>query len=176
MSKTCPICKHPEPYHSERCPSHPETASIHPTAVVGGPPQWRNKEINFPVDIHPTATVGPLTQIDAGSERATIVGRNTQVMGMVHIGHGVQIGRGCDIASGTVIAGEVTIGNFVRIGVGAVISPYVTISDAARIGAGAVVVNDVRSGFVVVGNPARELRQLNEEELAWVLEGFTACE
>jgi UDP-2-acetamido-3-amino-2,3-dideoxy-glucuronate N-acetyltransferase len=41
------------------------------------------------------------------------------------------------------------------IGAGAVILPGVTIGEGAMIGAGAVVTEDVRSGTIVVGNPAR---------------------
>lgn len=142
---------------------------IHETAVIGGPAQWRGHTTVFPVDIHPTATVGPLTQIDAGCERPTIIGAYTQVMGHVHVGHGVQIGRGCDIASGTVIAGEATLQDFIRVGIGALISPFVTIGDGARIGAGAVVVEDVPAGEVWVGNPAHKLRVLNSRELLWMM-------
>ena len=160
-----------------RCQSRkPAVSNIHSTAVIGGKPQWRgHTDAKFPVEIDPTATVGPLTQIDAGCERPTRVGANTMIQGLVHIGHGVQIGAGCDIASGTVISGEATIGDHVRVGVNATISPYVRIAGGARIGAGAVVVKHVPGHTVVVGNPARPLRKLNAAELAWIEERRTEC-
>lgn len=153
-------------------------ARIHPTALIGKPAQWRGREAEatkYPVEIHDTASVGAYTCIDAGCERPTKVGRDTIIQKQVHCGHGVQIGRGCDIASGTVIAGEVTIGDFVRIGIGALISPYVTIGDSARVGAGAVVIKDVESGSVVAGNPAKHLRWLNDDERAYALQLMLAC-
>lgn len=41
------------------------------------------------------------------------------------------------------------------IGAGAVILKNVTIGDNAKIGANAVIINDIPSGGVAVGNPAR---------------------
>jgi acetyltransferase-like isoleucine patch superfamily enzyme len=57
-----------------------------------------------------------------------------------------------------------TIRRGARVGGGAVLCPGVEIGEDAFVGAGAVVVKDVRPGVVVVGNPARELREVPEEE------------
>ena len=56
--------------------------------------------------------------------------------------------------------GEVKIGNNVFIGVNAVILRNVTIGDNSVIGAGAIVSKDVPSCSVVVGNPARVIKEL----------------
>ncbi len=45
------------------------------------------------------------------------------------------------------------------IGTGAIIMPGVTIGAGAMVGAGAIVTADVQDGTVVVGNPARVIRQ-----------------
>jgi acetyltransferase-like isoleucine patch superfamily enzyme len=58
-----------------------------------------------------------------------------------------------------------TIRRAARIGGGAVICPGVEIGAEAFVGAGAVVVEDVPPGVVVVGNPARILRDVPPEEL-----------
>ena len=52
-----------------------------------------------------------------------------------------------------------------RVGGGAVICPGVEIGEEAFVGAGAVVVGDVPPGVVVVGNPARILRDVPPDEL-----------
>jgi acetyltransferase-like isoleucine patch superfamily enzyme len=52
-----------------------------------------------------------------------------------------------------------------RVGVGAVLCPAVEIGEEAFVGAGAVVVKDVPPHVVVVGNPARVLRDVSPEEL-----------
>jgi acetyltransferase-like isoleucine patch superfamily enzyme len=51
------------------------------------------------------------------------------------------------------------------VGVGAVLCPAVEVGAEAFVGAGAVVVKDVPAGAVVVGNPARVLRDVPPEEL-----------
>jgi UDP-2-acetamido-3-amino-2,3-dideoxy-glucuronate N-acetyltransferase len=52
-----------------------------------------------------------------------------------------------------------------RIGGGAVLLPGIEIGEEAFVGAGAVVIRDVRPRAVVVGNPAREIREVPDEEL-----------
>ena len=56
--------------------------------------------------------------------------------------------------------GEVRIGNNVFIGVNAVILRNVTIGDNSVVGAGSIVSKDVPSCSVVVGNPARVIKEL----------------
>ena len=58
-----------------------------------------------------------------------------------------------------------TIRRGARVGGGAVLCPGVEIGEEAYVGAGAVVVRDVPPRVVVVGNPARVLRDVPEEEL-----------
>jgi acetyltransferase-like isoleucine patch superfamily enzyme len=58
-----------------------------------------------------------------------------------------------------------TIRRGARVGGGAVLCPGVEVGEEAYVGAGAVVVKDVPPRVVVVGNPARVLREVAEEEL-----------
>ncbi|MFO7572912.1 MAG: acyltransferase [Gaiellaceae bacterium] len=58
-----------------------------------------------------------------------------------------------------------TIRRAARIGGGAILCPGVEIGEEAFVGAGAVVVKDVPPRAVVVGNPARVLRNVPEDEL-----------
>jgi acetyltransferase-like isoleucine patch superfamily enzyme len=58
-----------------------------------------------------------------------------------------------------------TIRRGARVGAGAVLCPAVEIGEEAFVGAGAVVVKDVPPRAVVVGNPARVLRDVHPDEL-----------
>jgi acetyltransferase-like isoleucine patch superfamily enzyme len=58
-----------------------------------------------------------------------------------------------------------TIRRGARIGGGAVLLPGVEIGEEAFVGAGAVVTKDVEPRMLVVGNPARVLRSVPEDEL-----------
>ena len=58
-----------------------------------------------------------------------------------------------------------TIRRGARIGGGAVLCPGVEVGEEAFVGAGAVVTKDVEARTLVVGNPARVLREVPDEEL-----------
>jgi len=58
-----------------------------------------------------------------------------------------------------------TIRRGARVGGGAILCPGVEIGEEAFVGAGAVVTKDVAPRTIVVGNPARALREVPEEEL-----------
>jgi acetyltransferase-like isoleucine patch superfamily enzyme len=58
-----------------------------------------------------------------------------------------------------------TIRRGARIGGGAILCPAVEVGEEAFVGAGAVVVRDVPPRAVVLGNPARVLREVPDEEL-----------
>jgi acetyltransferase-like isoleucine patch superfamily enzyme len=58
-----------------------------------------------------------------------------------------------------------TIRRGARVGGGAILCPGVEIGEEAFVGAGAVVTRDVPPRAVVVGNPARQIREVAPEEL-----------
>ena len=58
-----------------------------------------------------------------------------------------------------------TIRRGARVGGAAVLLPGIEVGEEAFVGAGAVVLRDVEPGTVVVGNPARPIRQVPEDEL-----------
>ena len=58
-----------------------------------------------------------------------------------------------------------TIRRGARVGGGAVVCPGVEIGEEAYVGAGAVVIRDVPPRAVVVGNPARQIRDVPADEL-----------
>jgi sugar O-acyltransferase (sialic acid O-acetyltransferase NeuD family) len=74
------------------------------------------------------------------------------------IGHHAYFNRFVSIGPGVIIAGNVSIGKGAMIGAGAVILPKVTIGENTVIGAGAVVTKNAPSHCLLVGNPARIIK------------------
>jgi acetyltransferase-like isoleucine patch superfamily enzyme len=62
------------------------------------------------------------------------------------------------------LVGGPTIRRGARVGGGAVLCPGIEIGEEAFVGAGAVVIRDVPPRAVVVGNPARQIREVPPEE------------
>jgi acetyltransferase-like isoleucine patch superfamily enzyme len=58
-----------------------------------------------------------------------------------------------------------TVRRGARVGGGAVLLPGIEVGEEAFVGAGAVVLRNVPARAVVVGNPARQIREVPEEEL-----------
>ncbi len=58
-----------------------------------------------------------------------------------------------------------TVRRGARIGAAAVLLPGVEVGEEAFVGAGAVVIRDVAPRAVVVGNPARQIREVPDDEL-----------
>jgi acetyltransferase-like isoleucine patch superfamily enzyme len=58
-----------------------------------------------------------------------------------------------------------TIRRGARVGGGAILLPGIEIGEEAFVGAGAVVLHDVPARAVVVGSPARQIREVPDEEL-----------
>jgi carbonic anhydrase/acetyltransferase-like protein (isoleucine patch superfamily) len=122
------------------------------------------------VELAEGASVWPFTVVRGDEGQYIRIGRNSNVQdnSVVHvtpelpcvIGEGVTIGHRC-------VVHACTIGNNVRIGIGAVVLTGAVIEDNAQVGAGAVVPPGkvVSAGTLVMGVPAKPVRQMNEEEL-----------
>ena len=61
-------------------------------------------------------------------------------------------------------AQPITLGENVWLGGGVIVCPGVTIGDNSVIGAGSVVTKDVPANVVVVGNPARVIREIGDQD------------
>jgi len=81
----------------------------------------------------------------------TIIGYNTTILA-----HEYLINEYC--------LGDVYIGSNVMIGANALILPGITVGDNAIIGAGSVVTKDVLPSTFVAGNPAKFIKNTNEDE------------
>lgn len=80
------------------------------------------------------------------------------------LGHHLTLADFVSIGPGVNIGGNVKIGRGSMIGVGATILPKINIGQHAIVGGGAVVTKDVPDFTVVVGNPARPMKQGIQED------------
>ncbi len=101
-----------------------------------------------------------------------VIGEGTMIdMGAV-LGGRVEVGKRCHVGAGAVLAGvieppsatPVILEDDVLIGANAVVIEGVRIGKGAVVGAGAIVRQDVPAGAVVVGNPARIIKQQKDEK------------
>lgn len=112
--------------------------------------------------VHPTAWVGPRSELGTGSmilARAVVqtgvsVGNHTIIGSGVIIEHHSRVGAFCHITTGAVVAGEVDIEDEVYIGPGAVIARGLHIGKGSIIGAQAYVHHSVPPYTRVWGIPA----------------------
>ncbi len=117
--------------------------------------------------VHRTAFVADNASVGEGSQvyaHATVcvdaqIGRNCLINTRASIDHECVLEDGASVGPGAVLAGLVHVGENADIYTGAVVLPRVRIGAGAIVGAGAVVRSDVAPYTVVVGNPARVLRQ-----------------
>lgn len=75
------------------------------------------------------------------------------------IGHHVKLASFVSIGPGAVLAGMVSVGIGSMIGAGAVVLPEISIGENSIVGAGAVVTHDVPAHCMVLGNPARIVKE-----------------
>jgi UDP-3-O-[3-hydroxymyristoyl] glucosamine N-acyltransferase len=109
------------------------------------------------VVIEENVEIGSNTCIDRAVRGSTVIGSGTKIDNLVHIAHGVKIGKNCLIVAGAVIGGSCEIGDNCYIGIGAMIKNKIKIGKNAVIGMGAVVLRDVPEGATIIGNPGKEL-------------------
>ena len=127
-----------------------------------------NQRIKFPhigrVIIENNVQIGSFCTIDRGSLSDTVIGEFSSVDNQVQIAHNVKIGNFCMIAAQSGIAGSTTIGNNVQIGGQAGISGHLIIGNNVKIGGKSGVVDHINDGQVVMGYPARSIRDFMKDK------------
>lgn len=120
------------------------------------------------VVIEDNVEIGANTCIDRGALSVTKIGTGTKIDNMVQVAHNVQIGENCIITGNVSVAGSSQIGDNVWIGPCSTIRDRIQIGAGAFINMGAVVINNVKAGGSVIGNPAepKEIFALKKYELS----------
>jgi UDP-3-O-[3-hydroxymyristoyl] glucosamine N-acyltransferase len=107
------------------------------------------------VHLKENVEIGNNVCIDRAVMGSTLLSENVKVDNLVHIAHGVQIGKNSLIIANSMIAGSVVIGDNVWVSPSASIRQKLIVENDALVGMGAVVVKNVTESSVVAGNPAK---------------------
>ena len=121
--------------------------------------------------IHPSAQVSEYASIDEGTvifhnsvvQAGSKIGKHCILNTGVCIDHDNEIENFAHISPNATLSGTVKVGEGSWIGSGAVIKNNTNIGKWCVIGAGAVVINDVPDYSVVVGNPGKIIKKVNEQ-------------
>jgi sugar O-acyltransferase (sialic acid O-acetyltransferase NeuD family) len=121
----------------------------------------------FATLVHPTAHVSRTTALGAGTlvgagaviASYTQLGRHVLVNRGALIGHHTHIGDFVSVQPGANIAGACEIGTATYVGMGSVIIDHTKVGSHSVIGAGAVVLKEVPDHVLVVGVPAKIVKQ-----------------
>lgn len=112
------------------------------------------------VHIQKNVVVKSFCTIDRAVQGETFIGEGTKIDHHCHIAHGAKIGKYNTLANGCIIEGSCEIGDFNTFGAGVIVQTKVKIGNNNIFGSGCVVTKDVGDNCVMVGNPARKLRDV----------------
>ena len=132
----------------------------------------KKKRIKFPhigrVIIENDVQIGSFCTIDRGSLTDTVIGEFTSIDNQVQIAHNVKIGNFCMIAAQSGIAGSTIVGNNVQIGGQTGISGHLSIGNNVKIGGKSGVVADIKDNQIVMGYPAKSIRDFLTSNKKWI--------
>lgn len=99
--------------------------------------------------------IGANTCVDKGFRTSpTVVEDDVRIDNLVHVAHGVRIGRGAFVVAGTVLGGSSRIGAEAWLSINASVAPSISIGEGAFVSMGAVATRNVPAGVQVTGNLA----------------------
>jgi UDP-3-O-[3-hydroxymyristoyl] glucosamine N-acyltransferase len=105
--------------------------------------------------------IGNNTCIDRAVMGSTILEENVKVDNLVHIAHGVKVGKNSLIIANAMVAGSVDIGENVWVAPSSSILNGLKIENNAFLGLGAVVIKNVETNTTIIGNPGKPLIKKN---------------
>ena len=109
------------------------------------------------VVIEDNVEIGNNTCIDRAVLGSTVLMKNSKIDNLVHIAHGVKVGKNSLVIANAMVAGSVEIGENTWVAPSSSILNQKKIGNNVTIGLAAVVVKDVVDGQTVIGSPAEEI-------------------
>lgn len=110
------------------------------------------------VELKSFVEIGNNVCIDRAVLGSTLLNEHVKVDNLVHIAHGVEIGKNSLIIANAMIAGSVKIGENCWIAPSSSIKQKLHIGNSALVGLGSVVIKDVEENAVVAGVPAKKMK------------------
>jgi len=107
------------------------------------------------VEIGDDVEIGANSTVDAGTIRATRIGRGVKIDNLVQVGHNVVLGRDCLLCAQAAVAGSSVLGDRVILGGKAGVADNLTLGRDVVAGGGSVILSDVADGIFVSGHPAQ---------------------
>ena len=151
-------------------------AIIHAGVTIGdGARVGDHAQIRDGARIGPGATIGSLSSVDPD----VVVGARASVQARCYLSAGTVVEEDAFIGPGVTLANDNTMDRHpdsmqlqgpllrraCRVGAGVVVCPAIEIGEESFVAAGAVVAADVAPRAVVMGVPARQVRQVSDEDL-----------
>lgn len=102
--------------------------------------------------------IGANCVIDRAVFDSTVIGRDTKLQNLIHVGHNTQIGEHVLINQFCSLAGSVDIGDDVRIHPHVSVANCVSVGDGATLAMSSGVLDDVPGDTLVAGTPAEPVR------------------
>ncbi len=110
--------------------------------------------------------IGANSTVDAGTIRATQIGRGTKVDNLVQVGHNVIIGQDCVLCAQAAVAGSARMGDRVVMGGKSGIKDNITVGSDVVLAGGAIVMARVSDGRFLMGYPAMEMPAYRAQQKA----------
>ena len=111
------------------------------------------------VEIADDVEVGANTTIDRARFGRTVIGEGSKIDNLVQIAHNVQIGMHSIVCAQVGIAGSTRVGSYVTLAGQVGLAGHIEIGDKAVIGAQSGLSKNVPSGSMVIGAPAKPIKE-----------------
>lgn len=110
------------------------------------------------VIIEDNVEIGSNVSIDCGTLGDTVIGERSKIDNLTHIAHNARIGKHCTINVQAAICGSVVIGAYSHIAPHVCIREKLTIGHHVLVGMSSLVTKDIGDNLVVMGIPAKPIR------------------